>query len=99
MLQLDENGVKVESCELRLLQPLQHASSMVGAALVSQPTPPCNVQSIATHTKLWYEIDARGQVVGRLAVQLVRLLQGKTKPIYHPSSQWWHGAVLDATTV
>ncbi len=43
------------------------------------------LQSIATHTRLWYLIDARGQVVGRLAVMISRLLQGKTKPIYHPA--------------
>ena len=43
------------------------------------------VQSLATHTKLWYLIDARGQVVGRLATMISLLLQGKTKPIYHPA--------------
>lgn len=42
-------------------------------------------QSISTHTKLWYLIDARGQVVGRLATMISLLLQGKTKPIYHPA--------------
>ncbi|XP_065918682.1 large ribosomal subunit protein uL13m-like [Dysidea avara] len=34
---------------------------------------------------LWYKIDCSGQVVGRLAVQASLLLQGKTKPIYHPA--------------
>lgn len=42
-------------------------------------------QSLATHTKLWYLIDARGQVAGRLAAMISLLLQGKTKPIYHPA--------------
>ena len=42
-------------------------------------------QSIATHTKLWYLIDASDQVVGRLAVMISLILQGKTKPIYHPA--------------
>lgn len=42
-------------------------------------------QSLSTHTRLWYLIDARGQVTGRLAVMICMLLQGKTKPIYHPA--------------
>ncbi|XP_003384471.1 PREDICTED: 39S ribosomal protein L13, mitochondrial-like [Amphimedon queenslandica] len=42
-------------------------------------------QSLATHTKLWYLIDAKDQVVGRLAVMVSLILQGKTKPIYHSS--------------
>ncbi|CAI8009147.1 39S ribosomal protein L13, mitochondrial [Geodia barretti] len=41
--------------------------------------------SIGTHTRLWYLIDARHQVVGRLASMVALLLQGKNKPIYHPS--------------
>ncbi|XP_065916717.1 large ribosomal subunit protein uL13m-like isoform X1 [Dysidea avara] len=41
--------------------------------------------SIHTFTRLWYKIDCRGQVVGRLAIQASQLLQGKTKPIYHPA--------------
>lgn len=42
-------------------------------------------RSLATHTRLWYQLDARRQVVGRLAVRLSSLLQGKTKPVYHPA--------------
>lgn len=42
-------------------------------------------QSLSTYTRLWYLIDARGQVTGRLAVMLSLLLQGKTKPTYHPA--------------
>lgn len=30
----------------------------------------------------WHEIDAKGQVLGRLATQVVRLLMGKHKPSY-----------------
>ena len=45
------------------------------------------MQSIGTHTKLWYLVDARNQVAGRLAAMLALLLQGKTKPIYHPASE------------
>ena len=44
-------------------------------------------QSIGTHTRLWYLVDARDQVVGRLASMVALLLQGKNKPIYHPSGE------------
>jgi len=33
----------------------------------------------------WYQIDARGMVVGRLAEKIATLLQGKYKPVYNPS--------------
>ncbi len=32
----------------------------------------------------WYCVDASGQVLGRLAAQVSRLLMGKHKPIYTP---------------
>jgi large subunit ribosomal protein L13 len=32
----------------------------------------------------WYVIDAQGQVLGRLAVEIARRLRGKHKPIYSP---------------
>ena len=32
----------------------------------------------------WYHIDARAQVLGRLAVACAKLLSGKTKPQYTP---------------
>lgn len=47
------------------------------------PTPA--PQAFLTHTKRWYLLDAKGQKVGRLAAQISTVLQGKTKPIYHPS--------------
>jgi large subunit ribosomal protein L13 len=34
---------------------------------------------------MWYLMDARDQVVGRLAATLSLILQGKSKPIYHPA--------------
>src|SRR3989338_1176795 len=34
--------------------------------------------------KEWHLIDARGQVLGRLASQVAMLLQGKNKPYYVP---------------
>lgn len=42
-------------------------------------------QSFTTHARLWYIIDARDQVCGRLACFIGQILQGKTKPIYHHS--------------
>lgn len=42
-------------------------------------------QSLLTHTRLWYLIDAKDQINGRLAAYIAQILQGKTKPIYHPS--------------
>jgi large subunit ribosomal protein L13 len=32
----------------------------------------------------WHLIDANGQVLGRLAVQIAKILMGKTKPEYTP---------------
>ncbi|XP_062507101.1 large ribosomal subunit protein uL13-like [Corticium candelabrum] len=42
-------------------------------------------QNFQTFTRLWYLVDAKDQVVGRLAAMLSLVLQGKTKPIYHPA--------------
>ena len=35
-------------------------------------------------TRDWYVVDADGQVLGRLAAQVARVLRGKHKPIYAP---------------
>ncbi|MBI4297193.1 MAG: 50S ribosomal protein L13 [Chloroflexi bacterium] len=32
----------------------------------------------------WHIIDAEGQILGRMAVQIAKLLMGKNKPIYAP---------------
>ncbi len=32
----------------------------------------------------WYLIDAEGQILGRLAVKIAKILAGKEKPIYTP---------------
>ena len=32
----------------------------------------------------WHVVDARGQIVGRLASQIAMILRGKTKPLYTP---------------
>ena len=41
-------------------------------------------QSFYTHARLWYLIDAKDQIVGRLASHISQILMGKTKPIFHP---------------
>lgn len=35
--------------------------------------------------KKWYLVDAEGQILGRLASQVARLLRGKHKPIFTPN--------------
>ncbi len=32
----------------------------------------------------WYVVDAKGKTLGRLAVQIARILMGKHKPVYTP---------------
>ncbi len=32
----------------------------------------------------WYIVDAEGQTVGRLAVEIAKILRGKNKPMYTP---------------
>jgi large subunit ribosomal protein L13 len=34
--------------------------------------------------KKWYVVDAKDQIIGRLATQLAMVLRGKTKPIFTP---------------
>jgi len=34
--------------------------------------------------KKWYLVDAEGQILGRLATFLAKVLMGKTKPVYTP---------------
>ena len=38
----------------------------------------------ATVTKEWVLIDANGEVLGRLASQIAKILRGKNKPSYTP---------------
>jgi large subunit ribosomal protein L13 len=35
-------------------------------------------------TSNWYLVDARGQTLGRLAVNVARILRGKHRPVYTP---------------
>ena len=36
------------------------------------------------HKKEWHLIDAEGEVLGRLAVQIANILRGRNKAIYTP---------------
>ena len=42
----------------------------------------------------WHLIDAQGQILGRLAVQVAKLLRGKHKAIYTPSMDCGDGVVV-----
>jgi large subunit ribosomal protein L13 len=37
------------------------------------------------HKPLWHLVDARNQIVGRLATQVVHILKGKHKPTFTPN--------------
>ena len=37
---------------------------------------------------LWHLVDAKNQVVGRLATQIVHILRGKHKPNFAPYYDW-----------
>jgi large subunit ribosomal protein L13 len=42
------------------------------------------VPTPADITRTWYVVDADGQVLGRLATEVARVLRGKHKPTYTP---------------
>ena len=44
--------------------------------------------------KKWRIVDARGQIVGRLAAQIARLLNGKTEPDYTPHVETGYGVIV-----
>lgn len=44
--------------------------------------------------KKWQVIDARGQIVGRLAAQISRILSGKTKTDYTPHTETGDGVIV-----
>ena len=51
-------------------------------------------------TKNWQVVDARGQIVGRLASRIARILMGKDQPDYTPHVETGAGViVLNATQV
>lgn len=53
-----------------------------------------------TTERAWHLIDAKGQVLGRVATRAARLLQGKHKPIWTPSLDTGdHVIVVNAATV
>jgi large subunit ribosomal protein L13 len=50
--------------------------------------------------RVWYEVDADGAVLGRLATEIARVLRGKHKPIFAPHMDTGdHVIVLNASKV
>ena len=39
---------------------------------------------VADIERVWWVVDAEGEVLGRLATRIARVLMGKTKPMYTP---------------
>jgi large subunit ribosomal protein L13 len=51
-------------------------------------------------TRDWWVVDAEGQVLGRLAAQIARILRGKHKPIFSPHMDTGdHVIVLNAAKI
>lgn len=45
----------------------------------------------------WYVVDAKGEIVGRLAARIASVLRGKTEPTFHPAvNPGTHVIVLNA---
>jgi large subunit ribosomal protein L13 len=42
----------------------------------------------------WYVVDAKGQILGRLAVKVATILRGKHKPIYTPHLDTGDGVIV-----
>ena len=58
------------------------------------------VPTAGTIVRQWHVIDADGQVLGRVATEAARLLQGKHKPVYTPHIDTGdHVVVINAATV
>jgi len=45
-------------------------------------------------SRQWHLIDAEGQILGRLAVQIATLLRGKQKPIFTPHVDCGDGVIV-----
>src|SRR3954471_15885004 len=58
------------------------------------------VPTAGTVERRWHVIDAEGQVLGRIATEAARLLQGKHKPVYTPYLDMGdHVIILNASKV
>lgn len=58
------------------------------------------VPSAGTVERQWHVIDAEGQVLGRVATEAARLLQGKHKPVYTPHIDTGdHVVIVNAASV
>lgn len=45
-----------------------------------------NAKNALAYSRVWHEVDATGQVLGRLANSIAHVLMGKHKPIFHPKA-------------
>lgn len=43
-----------------------------------------NAKTALAFARVWHEVDASGQILGRLANRIAHVLLGKHKPIFHP---------------
>jgi large subunit ribosomal protein L13 len=41
---------------------------------------------LARAQRLWYVVDARGKILGRMASEIAKVLRGKNKPIFTPNA-------------
>ena len=58
------------------------------------------VPSAGSTERRWHLIDAKGQVLGRIATRAARILQGKHKPVYTPFIDTGdHVVVINAAAV
>jgi large subunit ribosomal protein L13 len=48
----------------------------------------------ASSTRVWHTIDAKGQIAGKVAQRVARLLQGKHKPLYIPGADCGDAVVV-----
>src|SRR5688572_8914289 len=64
--------------------PAPHLSNRNGVARMPSPASRTFSPRARDVTRDWYVVDADGQVLGRLAAQVARILRGKHKPIFAP---------------
>ena len=86
---LKVRGVRVCSKALLAVGSCQQAGCRVTLPPLpypwAVPTHPPPAQGVATEGLRFRLVDAQGQVVGRLASQIARMLMGKDKPTYTPN--------------
>ena len=66
--------------------PGANLSNRNGVARMPSPTSRTFSPRARDVTRDWYVVDADGQVLGRLATQVARILRGGFQPIFAPTS-------------